>query len=69
MNDAGHLENVVMDELHEGARTCSELMQATGLSKFIVRRVCQGLEAKGLVVAKVHGRTFICELTRTRKAA
>lgn len=67
MND--HLENVVLDELHEGAKTCSDLRRATGLSKFLVRRICQGLEEKGLVRGKVSGRTFVCEMVRTRKAA
>jgi DNA-binding HxlR family transcriptional regulator len=64
-----HYEGLVMDELHDGAKSCSELMKATTLSKHTIRRVCRNLEAKGLVLARVHGRTFFCELTRTRRAA
>lgn len=64
-----HLENLVMDELHEGARSCSELVQATGLSKFVVRRISRDLDRQGLVSAKVHGKTLIVELERTRRAA
>lgn len=65
----GHLENVVMDELSEAARTCSELVMATGLCKKTVRKVIGGLAERGLVVCRMYGKTFAFEMARTRKAA
>lgn len=69
MRDPWHLDGVILDELGAGPRSCSELMRATGLSKFMVRQICRRLERKGLVTGRVHVRTFVCELARNRRAA